>query len=625
MGENSDEEDEYTAHGADVPMSPCDDVWSQASMSSPRNSPMSMDAVSVFDGDIMPVINLLEGSPFHQREVLEHNVEILKLVDQLGSGSRSYRRHRQTALKNLVAEIYSAPRVTKALKLLPGLGLTAGFALDLTTTDDDGNSWDFTKEEMKEKARNKVRNEEPMLLVGSPSCTEFSTWQALNAAKHNRDEAKIATARLGAEAHMLFVAELYQMQLDAKRYFLHEHPSGATSWQLVCIRKLLSHEQVERVNGDQCQYDQADASGSPIRKATGWMSNSDEILRMLDAKCPGRSSSGGGVCSNGKWHGIASGRAAREAAVYPFKLCKAILVGFRNQMVRDGRLPRGSHGFQMLFEEDAVTSYVDAITGEALDSDDAEAAARVFSMSTKSSHRPSQAGYVDSVTGQPLEGALVEQARAIELKYFDDQRVWQKRPYAEAMAKQGKKPISVKWIDTNKGDEDNPNYRSRLVAREIRKRGENPIFAPTPPLESLRTILSLAATDMHGQPKHVREPSSELRTQVSFIDISRAYFCASTDPSEPTYVELPLEDPDHGAFAGLLLKHMYGTRKAADGWHCEYAGKLRDLGFEVGEASACVFFHRSHRLRCSVHGDDFTTVGTKSDLDWFKAELGKHY
>ena len=63
MGEDSDEEDEYAAHGTDVPMSPSDDVWSQASGS----SPMSMDAVSVFDGDIRPVINLLEGSPHHQQ------------------------------------------------------------------------------------------------------------------------------------------------------------------------------------------------------------------------------------------------------------------------------------------------------------------------------------------------------------------------------------------------------------------------------------------------------------------------------------------------------------------------------------------------------------------------------
>ena len=253
-------------------------------------------------------------------------------------------------------------------------------------------------------------------------------------------------------------------------------------------------------------------------------------------------------------------------------------------MIRDGRIPRGSHGSQMLFEEDAVAGYFDAIAGEALSGDEADAAAKVFAVSSNDRYRPSQVQYVDSVTGQPLDNAFVDQARTLELKYFEDQRVWEKRPYAEAMAKMGKKAITVKWIDTNKGDEDNPNYRSRLVAREIRRRGENPVFAPTPPLESLRAILSLAATDMDGQPNHSRDPTSELRTQVSFIDISRAYFCASTDPSDPTYVELPREDPAHGVKVGLLLNHMYGTRKAADGWHCEYAGKLRDLGFEVGQA-----------------------------------------
>ena len=227
---------------------------------------MSTNAVSVFDGDIRPVINLLEGSPHHQQEVLDHNVEILKLVDELGSGSRSYRRHRQTALKNLVSEIYSAPRVTKALKLLPGIGLAAGFALDLTTTDEDGNSWDFTKAVMQEKARAKVRDEEPMLLIGSPSCTAFCSWQALNAAKEGRDEEKIAALRVEAEAHIAFVTELYQMQVNAGRYFLHEHPAGATSWQLACVRTMLSRDDIERVNGDQCQYGQANAAGDPFAR-----------------------------------------------------------------------------------------------------------------------------------------------------------------------------------------------------------------------------------------------------------------------------------------------------------------------------------------------------------------------
>ena len=80
----------------------------------------------------------------------------------------------------------------------------------------------------------------------------------------------------------------------------------------------------------------------------------------------------------------------------------------------------------------------------------------------------------------------------------------------------------------------------------------------------------MAATDLPGRPVHVRDPLSDRRIQVSAIDISRAYFNASTDDSDPTFVSLPSEHP--GFFVGLcglLKKHMYGTRAAADGWQQE--------------------------------------------------------
>ena len=78
----------------------------------------------------------------------------------------------------------------------------------------------------------------------------------------------------------------------------------------------------------------------------------------------------------------------------------------------------------------------------------------------------------------------------------------------------GKPPVTVRWVDVSKGDDVNPNARLRLVARRIRQAGEEAIFAPTPPLEALRIIISVAATDLPGRPVHVRDPLSERRTQV---------------------------------------------------------------------------------------------------------------
>ena len=109
------------------------------------------------------------------------------------------------------------------------------------------------------------------------------------------------------------------------------------------------------------------------------------------------------------------------------------------------------------------------------------------------------------------------------------------------------------------------------------------------------------------------------------VDISRAYFNASTEGSAPTYVALPPEHPGHGAKCGLLKKHMYGTRAAADGWQQEYAGFMRSVGFRQGEASPCVFHHSERQLAISVHGDDFTSTGPKCQLDWFEDELEKKY
>ena len=80
---------------------------------------------------------------------------------------------------------------------------------------------------------------------------------------------------------MRFCCELYKLQAEANRCFLHEHPANATSWQLSEVRGMLESNGVQRVVGDQCQYGQETGEGSPVKKPIGWLSKSPEILKEL--------------------------------------------------------------------------------------------------------------------------------------------------------------------------------------------------------------------------------------------------------------------------------------------------------------------------------------------------------
>ena len=52
---------------------------------------------------------------------------------------------------------------------------------------------------------------------------------------------------------------------------------------------------------------------------------------------------------------------------------------------------------------------------------------------------------------------------------------------------------------------------------------------------------------------------------------------------------------------------------------------MREIAFEVGVSTACVFRHFGLHLVCSVHGDDFAMAGPKSSLDQFVDPLKEKY
>ena len=136
------------------------------------------------------------------QQVKECEVEIMSVIKALGGNGVKYQRERRRAVKAVVSEVYSPPRVTAATKLLPELKIIPGFALDLTTADTDGNAWDFDFKHMRERALHKVRTERPMLLIGSPMCTAFSTWQRIN--NKIRDPFTVSMEKKRAVEHLEF-------------------------------------------------------------------------------------------------------------------------------------------------------------------------------------------------------------------------------------------------------------------------------------------------------------------------------------------------------------------------------------------------------------------------------------
>ena len=146
------------------------------------------------------------------------------------------------------------------------------------------------------------------------------------------------------------------------------------------------------------------------------------------------------------------------------------------------------------------------------------------------SHLYSGKDFFDDVHGKWLNKDMAIEARMLEMDFFKKMGVYTKVPRDKAVGK----IIKTRWIDTDKGDDENPNYRSRLVGREINTDERPDLFAATPPLESLRYIISKCASN--------RRPGS--RYCILSSDIKRAYFYAKA--TRPVYIVIPVEDRQPG-------------------------------------------------------------------------------
>ena len=369
--------------------------------------------------------------------------------------------------------------------------------------------------------------------------------------------------------------DLYSMQSERGKYFLHEQVGDKGRKQTKKVERFLNGTSIYKVHAE-CKLHE---EGGYRRKPVTWITNSKSIAERLQQ--------------------------LKVIERWPKKMhntlqLHAVVNGLKTQMEIDGEI-------------DEHLSAVGAGPTPHERVEDKEEYYEGWFPETED-----QEVVYDSVTGVQLELEKVLKARKEELDWVHKAQVYTKVPLEECYNETGKEPITLKWVDRNKGDQVKENYRSRLVVREIKKQhGALPVHESTssmPPLEAVKLLCSLAVsrrTSKRGKP-----------LKLALYDISRAHFYGVA--KRRIFVTLPPGDEETGKCA-LLLKSMYGTMDASHVWQSDYSQLLQDHDFTCGKAWPAVFRHSREDLTLLVHGDDFFVLADDDGQSFMKEVLKKRY
>ena len=449
------------------------------------------------------------------------------------------------------------------------------------------------------QSKAQVREEKPYLLTGSPPCDAFSLLnKGLNFPKMPKAQVEAILRR--GEKHLMRAIDFYEEQLERGGHILHEHPWTATSWQHPRMKRLMEKWQLYLVKGPMCNWDMEseDENGMGlVKKETGWLTSSPELAMTLK-----------GVCSNTDgsrpWHRhvpLIGGGRARKAAVYPPKMVAAVLRAIRRQMHCDGMICSMEAGGPSPHEALVMPQAKEIM--EEVES------------------------YWDDVRGGWLEPATVRKARADEIAEVEKYGVIRIAP--RSVMPEGATILDTTWSDTNKGTTENPEYRSRICAREIKRRQEKgleeqagtpaDLFASMPPIEAVRFVWSLYASRTRskgGKP-----------LKVGLFDVRRAHFNATA--TRTIYIEVPIEmvpaGTDPKTLIGILEKSMYGTRDAGANWEKEVGDCCVTAGFRIGIACPNVFVHLEIDILVIIHGDDLHVLADDDGINYMKTTLEARY
>ena len=171
-----------------------------------------------------------------------------------------------------------------------GMRLKPGWSLDLTRTNPStGEAWNLADPKVQAQVMRIVTEDKPLFVTGSAPCTAFSQMQNISRAK--RDPKIVERELEDGRRHLKFCTRLYVLQLQNGRFFVHEHPSGASSWREPCMMELAGQDGVDSVVVDMCAFgmevDRGKVQG-PAMKSTRTFSNSQEVLKRVRRECPNK-------------------------------------------------------------------------------------------------------------------------------------------------------------------------------------------------------------------------------------------------------------------------------------------------------------------------------------------------
>ena len=108
---------------------------------------------------------------------------------------------------------------------------------------DQRYGWDVASAAGRQEFWKTLHAERPELVIGSPPRRRHSPWI--------KDERE---ARLQGIKHLKFCCAVYRWQIKRGVHFLHEHPWGASSWDLDCLKAVRELPGEVVVRCDQCLY-----------------------------------------------------------------------------------------------------------------------------------------------------------------------------------------------------------------------------------------------------------------------------------------------------------------------------------------------------------------------------------